>query len=56
MAVDIFETVGVMDFVILIMPGFISIKVWNLIIPSKSRALKDSFLSVSDRIVSCWFI
>ena len=33
-----------MDFVILIMPGFISIKVWNLIIPSKSRALKDSFL------------
>ena len=44
MAVDIFETVGVMDFVILIMPGFISIKVWNLIIPSKSRALKDSFL------------
>ena len=33
-----------MDFVILIMPGFISIKVWNLIIPSESRALKDSFL------------
>lgn len=44
MAVDIFETVGMMDFVILIMPGFISIKVWNLIIPSKSRALKDSFI------------
>ena len=44
MAVDIFETVGMMDFVILIMPGFISIKVWNLIIPSESRALKDSFI------------
>ena len=44
MASSLFETVGLMDFVILVMPGFISIKVWNLIIPTKSRALKDSFI------------
>ena len=39
--VDILETDKLLLFIVLIIPGFISMKVWNLLVPSQNRALND---------------